>query len=168
MKDMNTLLSNLRDLMTAEDYPVADPVDTAALAGLINNAPSADWDFHKKSACEDIRLLLINRKDYAEMFSIMDGAEYNGMTLYNLVQTANNEPLWSNIYVRNIEARDNEIFIDPDLTDKVLIGEDGMSVFVFNPVQDCFEIRDRVATDYVTEAHHPFSDFLSAVMGTVA
>ncbi|MGP2522146.1 hypothetical protein ACTUSX_19960 [Pantoea ananatis] len=99
---MNTLLSNLRDRMTAEDYPVADPVDTAALAGLINNAPPADWDFHKKSACEDIRLLLINRKDYAEMFSIMDGAEYNGMTLYNLVQTANNEPLWSNIYIRNV------------------------------------------------------------------
>ncbi|MGP2522145.1 hypothetical protein ACTUSX_19955 [Pantoea ananatis] len=43
-----------------------------------------------------------------------------------------------------------------------------MSVFVYNPFQDCFEIRDRVATDYATEAHRPFSDFLSAVMGTVA
>ncbi|MEJ1269089.1 hypothetical protein WDV93_25570 [Pantoea ananatis] len=92
MKDLNTLLSGLRDLMATDDYPVAGPVDAATLAGLINNAPPADWDFHKKSAYEDIRLLLINRKDYAEMFSIMDGAEYNGMTLYNLVQTANNGP----------------------------------------------------------------------------
>ncbi|PWK94287.1 hypothetical protein C7431_11122 [Pantoea allii] len=168
MKDINTLLSDLRDLMTADDCPVAGPVDAATLAELINNAPPADWDFHKRSVYEDIRLLLINRKDYAEMFSLMDGAEYNGMTLYNLVQSANNEPLWSNIYVRNIEARDNEIFIDPHLTDKVLIGEDGTSVFLYNAVQDCFEIRDRVATDYVTEAHHQFSDFLSAVMDTVA
>lgn len=29
-----------------------------------------------------------------------------------------------NIYIRNFEARDNEIYVDPNLTDKVLIGED--------------------------------------------
>lgn len=168
MKDLNTLLSDLRDLMAADDYPVAGPVDAATMAGIINNPPPADWDFHKKSAYEDIRLLLINRKDYAEMFSLMDGFEYNGLTLYNLVQAADNEPLWSNIYVRNFEARDNEICDDPNLTDKVLIGEDGMSLLAYAPAEDSFEIRDKAATDYVIESHPKFSDFLRAVIGTVA
>jgi hypothetical protein len=33
MEDLNTLLSDLRDLMAANDYPVAGPVDAATLAG---------------------------------------------------------------------------------------------------------------------------------------
>jgi hypothetical protein len=52
------------------------------------------------------------------------------MSFNNLVSFADNELIWSSIYVRTVEARDNEIGIYPDLTDKVLIGEDGMSVFV--------------------------------------
>ena len=55
------------------------------------------------------------------MFNIMDGLEYNGLTLYNIVQAENGVPLWSNIYIRNVDTRTDEIYLDQNLTDKVLI-----------------------------------------------
>lgn len=61
----------------------------------------------------------------------MDGGEYNGMTLYSLVQAENGEPAWSNIFVRNFDTRINEIYVDPNLIGKVVIGEEGMSVIVY-------------------------------------
>lgn len=97
----------------------------------------------------------------------MDGLEYNGLTLYGLTQAENGELAWSNIYIRNVETRDNEIYVDPNLTDKLVIGEDGMSVFVFSPKDNCFQIRDKASTDYVIEEHETFSDLLAALIDTV-
>ena len=100
-------------------------------------------------------------------FKIMDGLEYNGLTLYSMVQAENGEPVWSNIYIRNFETRDNNIYVDLNLSDKVLIGEDGMSVFAYSFREDCFEIRDKASTDYVIESHVHFSELLSALVDTV-
>lgn len=111
---------------------------------------------------------MINRLDYSDMFNIMDGLEYNGLTMYSMVQAENGEPVWSNIYVRNFETRINEIYVDPNLADKVLIGEDSMSVFAYSFTDDCFEIRDKAFTDYVIESHTHFSALLSALIDTVS
>ncbi|MDM7089816.1 YrhA family protein, partial [Enterobacter asburiae] len=97
-----------------------------------------------------------------------DGSEYNGLTFYNLVQAENENLVWSNIYIRNFEARDNEIYVDPNLTDKVLIGEDGMSLFAYSFADDCFQIRDKASTDYVIESHTEFDRFLSSLIQTVS
>lgn len=102
------------------------------------------------------------------MFNIMDGLEYNGLTLYGLVQAENGEPLWSNIYIRNFETRDNDIYVDPNLADKVLIGEDGMSLFAYSSAENNFQIRDKASTEYVIESHESFSDFLTALFNTVS
>ncbi|WP_220427600.1 YrhA family protein, partial [Klebsiella pneumoniae] len=80
------------------------------------------------------------------------GGEYNGMTLYSLVQAENGEPAWSNIFVRNFDTRINEIYVDPNLIGKVVIGEEGMSVIVYSFTDDRFEIRDKVSSDYVIES----------------
>ena len=88
--------------------------------------------------------------------------------LYSMVQAENGEPVWSNIYIRNFETRDNEIYVDPNLSDKVLIGEDGMSVFAYSFTDDCFEIRDKASTDYVIESHTNFSALLSALIDMVS
>lgn len=167
MKDTTQLLGTLKNLMAADDYPVASPIAPDVMTDLMDKAPPAEWESHKKSVYGDIQRLLNSKPDYAEMLSVMDGFEYNGLTMFNLVQAENDEPLWSNIYVRNFEARDNEIYVDPNLTDKVLIGEDGMSLFAYSFNEDCFEIRDKASTDYVIESHKNFSDLLSALIDTV-
>lgn len=168
MNDTTQLLGSLKNLMAADDYPVAGPVAPDVMTDLMDKTPPAEWEPHKKAVYGDIQRLVSSRPDYAEMLSIMDGFEYNGLTMYNLVQGENDEPLWSNIYIRNFEARDSEIYVDPNLTDKVLIGEDGMSLFAYSFDDNCFEIRDKASTDYVIESHENFSDFLSALIETVS
>lgn len=157
----------LKTLLVENNFPVANPVDPDVMAGLMRKAAPAEWDAQKRRVYEDIQRLMVNRLDYSDMFEIMDGLEYHGLTLYSLVQAENGEPVWSNIYFRNFEIRDKEIYVDPNLTDKVLIGEDGMSVFAYNFTDDCFEIRDKASTDYAIETHVNFSELLSALIDTV-
>ena len=157
----------LKTLLVDNNYPIANPVDPDVMADLMRKAAPAEWDAQKRMVFEDIQRLMIHRLDYSDMFEIMDGLEYNGLTLYSLVQAENDEPVWSNIYIRNFETRDNEIYVDPNLSDKVLIGEDGMSMFAYSFKDDCFEIRDKASTDYVIESHAHFSELLSSLIDTV-
>lgn len=166
MKEITQLLAIFNKLMAADNYPIASPVAADVMDDLLQSVPPAGWDASKKSAYLDILRLLMNRPDYADMFNVMDGLEYNGLTLYCLMEAENGAPVWSNIFIRNIDTRDNDIYIDPNLTDKVLIGEDGMSFYAFSFSENCFQIRDRVATDYVIESHACFSDLLSALIDT--
>lgn len=167
MNDTNQLISTFNTLMVTNNYPVASPVTPSVMADLMRKAPPSEWDATKKAVYGDIQRLMINRQDYSEMFKVMDGLEYNGLTLYSMVQAENGEPLWSNIYIRNFETRDNDIYVDPNLFDKVLIGEDGISVFAYSLTDDCFQIRDKASTEYVVESHEKFSDFLSALINTI-
>lgn len=169
MKDTNQLLTVIKSLMTTDNYPVAGPVASDVITDLMNNAPPVEWDDYKKSAYKDVRRLLVDRVDYACMFDVMDGFEYNGLTLYSLAQADENGiPPWSNIYVCNIDARENEIYVDANLSDKVVIGEDGMSYFVYSFEDNSFQIRDRVASDYVIESHAQFNDLLDALIESVS
>ncbi|BBS54650.1 TPA: YrhA family protein [Klebsiella pneumoniae] len=168
MKDTNQLIGIFNTLMVANNYPVANPVASDVMADLMREAAPAEWDAQKRRVYEDIQRLMINRLDYSDMFKIMDGLEYNGLMLYSMVQAENGEPVWSNIYIRNFETRDNEIYVDPNLSDKVLIGEDGMSVFAYSFTDNCFEIRDKASTGYVIESHTNFSELLSALIDMVS
>ena len=167
MKDTNQLIGIFNTLMVANNYPVANPVASDVMADLMREAAPAEWDAQKRRVYEDIQRLMISRLDYSDMFKIMDGLEYNGLMLYSMVQAENGEPVWSNIYIRNFETRDNEIYVDPNLSDKVLIGEDGMSVFAYSFTDNCFEIRDKASTGYVIESHTNFSALLSALIDMV-
>ncbi|MFZ4832149.1 YrhA family protein [Rouxiella sp. Mn2063] len=168
MKNTNQLIGMFNTLMVANNYPIAHSVAPDIMADLIRKPAPDEWDAQKRTAYEDIQRLIINRLDYAEMFKIMDGLEYNGLTLYSLVQAEDGEPSWSNIYVRNVETRDNEIYVDPNLSDKVLIGEDGMSVFAYSFIGDCFQIHDKASPEYVIESHAHFNELLSALIETVS
>ncbi|HBC0040262.1 TPA: hypothetical protein JGA48_004565 [Salmonella enterica] len=167
MNEINQMIGILNTLMVSDSYPVASPVAPDVMAELVRKPAPVEWDEIKRSVYSDIQRLVINRPDYADMFNIMDGLEYNGLTLYGMTQTDNGELAWSNIYIRNIDTRDNEIYVDPNLTDKLLIGEDGMSVFVYSFKDDCFQIRDKASTDYVIDEYKTFNDLLSALINTV-
>lgn len=161
-------IGNLKSLMVEGNYPVADPVDPDVMADLMHKVAPVEWEDKKRRVYEDIQRLLISRPDYADMFNIMDGGEYNGMTLYSLVQAENGEPAWSNIFVRNFDTRINEIYVDPNLIGKVVIGEEGMSVIVYSFTDDRFEIRDKVSSGYVIESHTHFNGLLSALIEPVS
>ncbi|HAI0053793.1 TPA: hypothetical protein HIE88_004550 [Escherichia coli] len=167
MNDTNQKIGILNALMVSDSYPVASPVAPDVMAELVRKPAPVEWDEIKRSVYSDMQKLVINRPDYADMFKVMDGLEYNGLTLYGMTQTDNGELAWSNIYIRNIDTRDNEIYVDPNLTDKLLIGEDGMSVFVYSFKDDCFQIRDKASTDYVIDEYKTFNDLLSALINTV-
>lgn len=167
MNNTNQMIAAFKALMDSDNYPVANPVASDVMADLMRNPPPAGWDEKKRGVYSDVQQLVMNRPDYADMFKIMDGLEYNGLTLYGLTQAENGELAWSNIYIRNFETRDNEIYVDPNLTDKLVIGEDGMSVFVYSPKDNRFQIRDKASTDYVIEEHETFSDLLAALIDTV-
>ncbi|CZV38871.1 Uncharacterised protein [Enterobacter cloacae] len=137
------------------------------MADLMRQIAPAEWKAQKRKVFEDIQRLMFKRLDYSDMFKIMDGFKYNGLTLYSVVQAENGEPVWSNIYIRNFETRDNEMYVDPNLSEKVLIGEDVLSVFAYNFADDCFESRDKASTAYVIETYANFSTFMSALIGTV-
>lgn len=157
----------LKKLLVENNYPVVNPVDPDVMADLMRQIAPAEWKAQKRKVFEDIQRLMIKRLDYSDMFKIMDGFEYNGLTLYSVVQAENGEPVWSNIYIRNFETRDNEMYVDPNLSDKVLIGQDVLSLFAYNFANDCFEIRDKASTDYVIETYANFSTLLSALIDTV-
>ncbi|ECY1766932.1 hypothetical protein F6685_22715 [Salmonella enterica] len=167
MNNTNQMISILNALMASDNYPVAKPVAPDTMADLMRNPAPVEWDQTKRGVYADIQRAVINRPDYADMFKLMDGFEYNGLTLFGMTQAENGEPAWSNIYIRNIDTRDNDIYVDPNLIDKLVIGEDGMSVFVYSFKEDCFQIRDRVSTDYVIESHATFSDLLTSLIDTV-
>ena len=167
MNNTSQMISILNTMMVSDSYPVANPIAPDVIADLMHNPAPEGWDETKRGVYSDIQQLVINRPDYADMLKIMDGLEYNGLTLYGLTQAENGELAWSNIYIRNIDTRDNEIYVDPNLTDKLLIGEDGMSVFVYNLKDNCFQLRDKASTDYVIEEYGTFSDLLSALIDTV-
>ena len=167
MNGTNQVIATLNALMVSDNYPVASPVESDTMADLMHKPAPTEWDETKRGVYADIQHLVINRPDYADMLKIMDGFEYNGLTLYGMTQTENGEPTWSNIYIRNIDTRDNDIYVDPNLTDKLVIGEDGISVFVYSLKEDCFQIRDKVSTDYVIESHATFSDLLTSLIDTV-
>jgi hypothetical protein len=67
-----------------------------------------------------------------------------------------------------VTLRDNESYVDPNLTDKVIIGEDGMTVFAYNFTDDCFEIRDKASMDYAIETHVNLSELLSTLIDTLS
>ena len=167
MKKSIHLLNTINDLMIEDGYPVAEPVTPDVMNDLMSKEPPAEWDTHKKAVYTDIQTLLSERRDYAEMFSVMDGFEYNGLNLYSLLLGDDEGVLWSNIYIQNIDTRNNDIYIDPHLNDNVVIGGDGISVFVYNFKEECFEIRDKVVTQNLIEAYKNFSDFLAEIISTV-
>ena len=148
----------LKTLLVDNNYPVANPVNPEVMADVMRKAPPAEWDTQKKKVYEDIQRLMINRPDYSDMFQIMDGLEYNGLTLYSM----------ANIYIRNVETHNNESAIDSNLSDKVLIGRNEMFVFVYSFTDDRFEIRDKTSPDHVIATYAHFNESLSAIIDSLS
>lgn len=59
----------------------------------------------------------------------MDGFEVNGLRLFSLSIP---EPSVKNLFAVNEFYRDNDDFINPDLQERLVIGDDSISIFTYD------------------------------------
>jgi len=114
---------------------------------------------------DEVCLLFVNQPDYVTFLETMDGFEFDGLILFSLSIP---EPLVRNLFVMNDFYRDNDDYINPDLSERIVIGNDSISIFTYDSKTNLFEIRDNVGTENVFGSFSKFTDFLSEILDTVA
>ncbi len=60
--------------------------------------------------------------------------------------------------------RDNDDFINPDLQERLVIGDDSISIFTYDIKSNFFEIRDNIGTENIFSSFSDFSSFLNEIM----
>jgi len=164
-KDIDGSIEILRNNMVKYQYDIATPLPQEIQEFIQSDAPPADWNEIKKNTHKDIKTMFDERLDVKYFYAKIDGFEFNAATIYGFSQVADGELLWSNIFTMNFYNRDNEIFIDPDLKDNIVIGEDSMSYFLYNMECKTFEVRDKIAPG-VLESFNELNGILKYIIRT--
>ncbi|MFX2843999.1 YrhA family protein, partial [Escherichia coli] len=60
--------------------------------------------------------------------------------------------------------RNNDDFINPDLQERLVIGDDSISIFTYDIKNNFFEIRDNIGTENIFSSFSDFSSFLNEIM----
>ncbi|MGX5026398.1 YrhA family protein [Enterobacter asburiae] len=163
-KAIDKSIEVLKKRMITYNYPVATPLAHDVQDFIQREIPPAEWEEMKKNTHKDIKKIFEEKKDIKYFYDKIDGFEYNAATIYGFSQVKDGELLWSNIYTNNFYFRDNEVYVDPDLAENIVIGEDSISYFVYDIEKQRFEVRDRVATDYIVESYINFNDLLKHII----
>ncbi|WGK58976.1 YrhA family protein [Pantoea sp. SS70] len=158
------ILIELQDMMDKWGNPVEAPINEAFVDSITKRKPDSLATPMLKKLGDELCFLLVNQPDYFTFLKTMDGFEYNGLILYSLSVP---EPLDKNLFVMNDFYRDNDDFINPDLAQRLVIGNDSISLFTYDNKTNLFEIRDNAATENVFGVFDNFNEFLIEVVGTV-
>jgi hypothetical protein len=159
------ILDNLKNEMTKWEYPIQDPLKNTFIESITKRKTTIDTSPILEDLANELYILFVNQPDYVSLLEAMDGFEYNGLTLYSLSVP---EPLIKNLFVVNEFYRNNDDYIDPDLVERLVIGEDSISLFTYDSKTNLFEIRDNIGTENVFGSFSNFTDFLSEILDTVA
>lgn len=161
--NVTDLLIELRKMMTDLEYPIEQPINASFLDSLTKKrrkTASPILDQIGNETC----LLLVNQPDYTKFIEKMDGFEYNGLTMFSLSIP---EPIVKNLFIMNEFYRNND-YSDPELQERLVIGEDGMSLFTYDTKMNLFEIRDNASSGSIYGSFDNFTDFLREILDTVA
>lgn len=158
------MLDNLKNEMIKWEYPIQDPIKDSFIESITKRKSTTDTSPTLKDLANELCILFVNQPDYISFLETMDGFEYDGLTLYSLSVP---EPLIKNLFVVNEFYRNNDDYIDPDLAKRLVIGENGISLFTYDIKNNLFEIRDNVGTENVFGSFSNFADFLSEILNTV-
>ncbi|MCF8579230.1 YrhA family protein [Enterobacter ludwigii] len=161
---IENILAELKSEMIKWEYPVQDPIGKSFLNSILNRKPDSTTTPMLENLADELCVLFSNQPDYITFLEYMDGFEYDGLTLFSLSIP---EPLVKNLFVMNDFYRDNDDFIDPDLAERLVIGENSISLFTYDTKFNLFEIRDNVSTESVFGTFDNFSDFLKEILETV-
>lgn len=159
------MLDNLKNEMTKWEYPIQEPLKDTFIDSITKRKPATDTSPILENLANELCILFVNQPDYVLLLEKMDGFEYDGLTLYSLSVP---EPLIKNLFIVNEFYRNNDDYIDPDLAERLVIGENSISLFTYDTKTNLFEIRDNIGTDNIFGSFSNFTDFLSDILDTVA
>lgn len=159
------LVENLQHLMARFNFSVAPPADPVLFSNIRNNTSHNHLSKEMKTLSDEAAELLKSHPDFMSFLKEIDGFEFNGIILYNF---SNTEPSLQNFFIINDFYRHNDDFINPDLAERLVLGEDGTSVFTYDIQKHLFEIRDRIWTENIYSSHDNFYYFLNKIIETVS
>lgn len=163
-KEIKEILVELKKMMDEWSYPIEAPIELSFIESITNKNLSMNLHPMLTSLRDELCLLFHNQPEYLTFLEQMDGFEYNGLILFSLSIP---EPSVKNLFIMNEFYRDNDDFINPELSQRLVIGNDSISLFTYDSITNFFEIRDNVATENVFGSFDNFSDFLKEILDTV-
>jgi len=163
--NISEILIDLKSKMDNWGYPIEKPITDQYIESITKRKSTLDISPMLEKLGDEVCLLFVNQPEYVTFLKTMDGFEFNGLILFSLSIP---EPLVKNLFVMNDFYRDNDDFINPDLAERLVIGNDSISIFTYDIKTNLFEIRDNVGTETVFGSFYKFTDFLSVILSTVA
>ena len=158
--DIDMMVNELSKLMVDCGYRVNPPVNTNFLESMMKvNSSKTDLPVALEDINNDIVSFLKKQPDYCY---------FDGVILYSFaLQLEENDIPINNIFLHNDNFRNNDIYVNPDLSERVVIGQDSISFFTYDLLENTFQIRDNVGTEKVFGTFDNFSDFLKEILETV-
>ncbi|HGX0446991.1 TPA: protein YrhA, partial [Escherichia coli] len=113
----NKLIKMMNDL----DYPFEAPLKESFIESIIQIEFNSNSTNCLEKLCNEVSILFKNQPDYLTFLRAMDGFEVNGLRLFSLSIP---EPSVKNLFAVNEFYRNNDDFINPDLQERLVIGDD--------------------------------------------
>ncbi|EHP6122042.1 hypothetical protein KJI49_001224 [Escherichia coli] len=156
-----TQINKLKKMMNDLDYPFEAPLKESFIESIIQIKSNSNPTNCLEKLCNEVSILFNNQPDYLTFLRAMDGFEVNGLRLFSLSIP---EPSVKNLFAVNEFYRNNDDFINPDLQERLVIGDDSISIFTYDIKNNFFEIRDNIGTENIFSSFSDFSSFLNEIM----
>lgn len=156
-----TQINKLKKMMNDLDYPFEAPLKESFIESIIQIEFNSNSTNCLEKLCNEVSILFNNQPDYLTFLRAMDGFEVNGLRLFSLSIP---EPSVKNLFAVNEFYRNNDDFINPDLQERLVIGDDSISIFTYDIKSNFFEIRDNIGTENIFSSFSDFSSFLNEIM----
>ena len=108
------------------DYPFEAPLKESFIESIIQIEFNSNSTNCLEKLCNEVSILFKNQPDYLTFLRAMDGFEVNGLRLFSLSIP---EPSVKNLFAVNEFYRNNDDFINPDLQERLVIGDDSIPIF---------------------------------------
>ena len=156
-----TQINKLKKMMNDLDYPFEAPLKESFIESIIQIEFNSNSTNFLEKLCNEVSILFNNQPDYLTFLRAMDGFEVNGLRVFSLSIP---EPSVKNLFAVNEFYRNNDDFINPDLQERLVIGDDSISIFTYDIKSNFFEIRDNIGTENIFSSFSDFSSFLNEIM----
>lgn len=160
---IDDLLIELKIMMDKFAYPIENAIKSSFITSITERNSKNETSSILEQLCDELCILFSNQPDYLTFLEAMDGFEYNGLRIFSLSIP---EPLVKNLFIMNEFYRNNDDYINPDLAERLVIGDDSISLFTYDTKTDLFEIRDNIGTDNVFGTFKSFTEFLDEILDT--
>nr|QKQ35520.1 hypothetical protein HPE44_13990 [Escherichia coli] len=126
-----TQINKLIKMMNDLDYPFEAPLKESFIESIIQIEFNSNSTNCPEKLCNEVSILFKNQPDYLTFFlRAMDGFEVNGLRLFSL--SIPEPSVKKKTFAVNEFYRNNDDFINPDLQERLVIGDDSISIFTYD------------------------------------